>query len=341
MSGGKDNLLNSDPSKMDRKQVEQFIKDLAKETDLDAMQAALDLAGIIDPTPASDIASATMSLSRGDYFGASMSLISVIPYIGDAIGKTAKGARAAKKLKTIREKLKQARKRLEEIKNKPEDIKPKLDNVDKRYKNHGQEEIDCPKTKCPQSEKDLRTEEWHNFEWKEASSKDFKNLKDINMKNLDKDQQEAVKIFKAQGRDKDLQKQILNSGHNFKNRPLEAGDKLYGFTTKGFGKSQNSAYWLDEQGMRDIRSKFYKNNQWDKGGVKNYLALPCFNMANDIVEATVTKQHKAISSTVDTANEHLGYLSKNGIKVKIKNNIMPGGGTQITPNPNFIEKIKK
>ena len=64
-------------------------------------QAAVDAAGIVDPTPISDVVGAGMSLARGDLVGAGLSLISIIPYAGDAIGKTAKGARAAKRMNDL------------------------------------------------------------------------------------------------------------------------------------------------------------------------------------------------------------------------------------------------
>jgi hypothetical protein len=56
-------------------------------------EAALDVGGIVDPTPTCDLASAGLALARGDLFGAGLSLLGVVPYVGDAIGKTAKGAR--------------------------------------------------------------------------------------------------------------------------------------------------------------------------------------------------------------------------------------------------------
>lgn len=65
-------------------------------------KAAVDVAGIVDPTPISDCVGAAMSIADGDFLGAGLSLISVVPYIGDALGKTAKGARAAKKVAALR-----------------------------------------------------------------------------------------------------------------------------------------------------------------------------------------------------------------------------------------------
>ncbi|HSP80698.1 MAG TPA: hypothetical protein VLQ93_19370, partial [Myxococcaceae bacterium] len=68
----------------------------------DLAQAVVDVAGIVDPTPISDLIGAGMSVARGDFIGAGLSLISIIPYAGDALGKTAKGARLAKRIADLK-----------------------------------------------------------------------------------------------------------------------------------------------------------------------------------------------------------------------------------------------
>ncbi|MCB2261456.1 MAG: HNH endonuclease [Candidatus Thiosymbion ectosymbiont of Robbea hypermnestra] len=68
-------------------------------------QTALDVAGTLDPTPISDVAGAAYSLWRGDFIGAGLSLISVVPYVGDAIGKTAKGARVAARIAKLKRRI--------------------------------------------------------------------------------------------------------------------------------------------------------------------------------------------------------------------------------------------
>ena len=49
-----------------------------------------DLAGIFDPTPISDGVAAGIDLSEGDLAGAGLSLLSMIPYVGDAVAKPVK-----------------------------------------------------------------------------------------------------------------------------------------------------------------------------------------------------------------------------------------------------------
>lgn len=56
---------------------------------LDITQMGLDIVGIFDPTPISDGASGLISLARGDFWGAGISALSIVPYVGDAakVGK--------------------------------------------------------------------------------------------------------------------------------------------------------------------------------------------------------------------------------------------------------------
>jgi len=71
--------------------------DLAKqksELALDLVQIGLSIAGIFDPTPISDGVDGLISLFRGDFLGAGISVVSMVPYIGDAakLGKLGKFA---------------------------------------------------------------------------------------------------------------------------------------------------------------------------------------------------------------------------------------------------------
>jgi multidrug efflux pump subunit AcrA (membrane-fusion protein) len=85
--------------------VEKDLAALNKDLAWEMSKAAVDAAGIIDPTPISDGISAAMSLAEGDFVGAGLSLISMVPYVGDAIGKTAKGAKAAAKIAKLQKKI--------------------------------------------------------------------------------------------------------------------------------------------------------------------------------------------------------------------------------------------
>lgn len=60
----------------DSKAATELAKDLG--------QLALDVVGIFDPTPTADLVNAGISAWRGDGWGAFLSVISAVPYIGDA-----------------------------------------------------------------------------------------------------------------------------------------------------------------------------------------------------------------------------------------------------------------
>lgn len=50
---------------------------------LDVTQFTLDIVGIFEPTPFADSTNAMISIGRGDWIGAGISAISVVPYVGD------------------------------------------------------------------------------------------------------------------------------------------------------------------------------------------------------------------------------------------------------------------
>jgi hypothetical protein len=62
---------------------------------LDQFQTVLDIVGVVDPTGIADGANALIHLARGNYAEAALSAISIIPYIGDVVGK---GGKVVKRL---------------------------------------------------------------------------------------------------------------------------------------------------------------------------------------------------------------------------------------------------
>jgi hypothetical protein len=68
-----------------------------RELALDLVGLSLDLAGIIDPTPVSDGASALLSIARGNWFDAIISGASMVPYVGDL----AKAGKLPRYLKSV------------------------------------------------------------------------------------------------------------------------------------------------------------------------------------------------------------------------------------------------
>jgi RHS repeat-associated protein len=64
----------------------------------DILIGALDIVGVLDPTPVSDGLAATLSAQSGDYWGAGASLLgAAVPYVGD-LAKTGKIAKALDKI---------------------------------------------------------------------------------------------------------------------------------------------------------------------------------------------------------------------------------------------------
>lgn len=87
-------------------QVRDELSRLQKEIEAAYRQAALDAIGIVDPTPISDCIGAGLAISQGDVIGACLSLVSVFPYIGDALGKSAKAARLINHVRSLYQRLK-------------------------------------------------------------------------------------------------------------------------------------------------------------------------------------------------------------------------------------------
>lgn len=96
--------LVGDPAEIAK--LEKQLKNLNNDMKLTMVQAAADVAGIVDPTPISDGISAAISLYRGDFLGAGLSIISMIPGVGDAVGKPLKGSKIAKRIAQLEKEIK-------------------------------------------------------------------------------------------------------------------------------------------------------------------------------------------------------------------------------------------
>lgn len=81
--------------------AEQELADLRNSKAWQDARLAADVAGIADPTPTSDAVSLGMSIVEGDWVGAFLSGVSFVPYLGDAVAKPVKLARAAKAIAAI------------------------------------------------------------------------------------------------------------------------------------------------------------------------------------------------------------------------------------------------
>ncbi|MEP3478788.1 MAG: hypothetical protein ABJZ55_06045 [Fuerstiella sp.] len=83
----------------DLKDLAKALDELPRATRLDIVQILVDLCGIADPSPVSDIAGAFLSLARGDLIGAAISGVSALP-LGD-IAKAGKLGKYAESLKSL------------------------------------------------------------------------------------------------------------------------------------------------------------------------------------------------------------------------------------------------
>ncbi|MCG6202815.1 hypothetical protein [Psychromonas antarctica] len=182
----------------------------------------------------------------------------------------------------------------------------------------------------------------HNQEWEKVHvPKDkFKTIRTVDMDDLSDMEKLATKTLKGQGWEPKQIKQVLSSGDNFRVKELNAGDKLYGIGTQGFEKNiKTSAYWLDETGYQEVQGQFFKDGILDKEGVKNHLALPCFNRANSLDIVELTEKSTVVESTIGKASELIQYTDNSGYSTGLLGKIMPGGGTQITPDPSTLVKF--
>jgi len=167
-------------------------------------------------------------------------------------------------------------------------------------------------------------------------------VRKVDLKNLSAEDRAANEALKEQQWDARQCEQILNSGDSFKVKELKQGDKLYGFTTQGVAKKANSSYWLDEGGYKDVKGKYYKDGTWDKEGVKNYLALPCYNRADSIDMAEVTRPTSVLEAKIGKATELIQYSEgSGGYSTGLMGKIMPGGGNQVTPSTSAIQLLGK
>jgi hypothetical protein len=162
----------------------------------------------------------------------------------------------------------------------------------------------------------------------------------LDMNNLSPADTEARDQLKAGGWPDTTIVDVLKSGDNFSTTNLTAGDKLYGFGSDGYGLNSNSPYWLDQPGYDDVASKYIdpENGDLDSAGIKQYLALPCFNQANTIDQGTVASSQAAPQAIIGPAQETVTQAWTDGSTTSFQQ-FMTGGGTQISPAANSFGDV--
>jgi len=179
-----------------------------KDLKLEMAGAAADAAGIIDPSPASDIVGAGISIARGDYWGAALSTASMVPYVGDLLAKPAKAVRATKAIAGLEKKvaaltktvtdLKKAKKEAEAVEAAAKDVKllketglPRNSAI-KQEKQSAKKDRDCENCGLPLKPKKLtpgtpehKLDRWEKYQ-RRCGEKDYDSWSrqyDTNMQN--------------------------------------------------------------------------------------------------------------------------------------------------------------
>ncbi|HEU4583570.1 MAG TPA: hypothetical protein VFS67_35170 [Polyangiaceae bacterium] len=173
----------------------------------------------------------------------------------------------------------------------------------------------------------------HNRDWTRIDVKEFKATRPegLDMDRLSASEQRAVATLRSGGYSPAKIEQILNSGKNFAPRQFKQGEQMYAFDSADYvGKDADSPFWLDKTGFQDVQARFERDGVWDRQGVKDYLALPCFNKADGIVQGTVARDCVGVQSTVGPATENVSYIAVDGTVVPGAPSL-PGGGPQLSP----------
>ncbi len=169
-----------------------------------------------------------------------------------------------------------------------------------------------------------------------VSSKDFAADRGGKAKRTVADRKAELQLRKL-GYDPETAAQIVGSGRkgSFKPVDLKKGDELYAFTTTGKGKNAASPYWMTKDQYQQVKSKFHHpaTGAWDRHGVKQHLALPCYNKVDSFVTGRVTKPHTALSSSIGEATETVIYRGG------ATQHTMYGGGGQTAPLKGAIELL--
>ena len=156
----------------------------------------------------------------------------------------------------------------------------------------------------------------------------------VDMKNLSASDQATADRLEAQGWNLDKQKQFIDSGYNIRTQAGNAGDNMYGFSSSNpaFAKTADSPFWLDEPTYQAMQSNYQDpaTGGWDNAGVKNELALPCYNAADTVYQGQLTSDQTLVRSTVGQAQETVTYNNLDS-STTVFSRTMSGGGSQFAP----------
>lgn len=163
----------------------------------------------------------------------------------------------------------------------------------------------------------------------------------LDMNRLSAADKAAAKKLRAGGYDGKKINEILNSGDNFSVSSGKKGDPMYGFSSKGYPKGSDSPYWTDKANFESVKQRHYnpKTGEWNRAGVKNELALPCYNRADAIFKGALSEDQPLVISKINPATETVQHVSPDGTVVQTFKRSMTGGGTQIAPKLTGVTDI--
>ncbi|WP_058717729.1 PAAR domain-containing protein [Sphingomonas sanguinis] len=165
----------------------------------------------------------------------------------------------------------------------------------------------------------------------------------LDIRRLSPSDSAAQQRMQAGGWSKATQEQVLDSGRDFRIVPGKKGDNLYGFSSKNYAKKDDSPYWMDEPTYRDMQTRYRDpvTGKWDSPGIKNELALPCYNRADAVYRGQLTQDQDMVASTINPARETVTHVSSDGTKLTSFDRAMTGGGTQIAPTNGSVGDIQE
>lgn len=157
----------------------------------------------------------------------------------------------------------------------------------------------------------------------------------VDMDNLSPQDSTAADAMERGDWDPKMKEQVLNSGDDFGVRPGAKDEPMYKFSSAGRDEAgaPDSAYYTDQAGYSKLEADHYDpdTDTWNGKGVKNDIALPCYNSADAVWKGTLNSDQLLVTSTTNPASETVSVMDADGSTISKYQRIMPGGGAQVTP----------
>ena len=110
---------------------------------------------------------------------------------------------------------------------------------------------------------------------------------------------------------------------------------MYKFSSSGRDEASapDSPYYTDQAGFDNLKADHYDDatDTWDGKGVKNDIALPCYNSADTVWRGTLNSDQTLLTSTTNPATETVTMTNADGSVAGVFQRSMQGGGAQVTP----------